>query len=192
VRLISARAAAVGLLAMTGLVANAGTSWAATTINCDTATGASWTSCQQLTGTAACVFNNLDGTWTIALGYINPTTSTLISAIPAGGNGGANNALTATNGSAANPGHIASFPPGTSTTAFTVTWSPTSKTDAVSWALNGRTFSWNDQITACPTKPVPVMSNAALSGIASAFLLGAVLFRKHRQRGWRRKVALAA
>jgi hypothetical protein len=190
---MGARATAVGLLTMTGLVVNAGSSWAATTINCDTAAqpSASWTSCQQLTGTAACVFNNGDGTWTIALGYTNPTTATLTSAIPNGGSGGTNNALTATNGSAANPGHIASFPPGTSTTAYTVTWSPTSKTDPVTWVLNGRTFTFTDQITACPTKPVPVVQNAALGGVAAAFILGAVLFRRGRRRGLRIKAVRA-
>lgn len=191
-RLMGARGAAVGLLAMTGVVANAGSSWAATTIDCDTATGADWTTCQQLTATAACVFNNGDGTWTMALGYINPTGATLNSDIPTGGSGGANNTLTATNGSAANPGHVANFWPGTSTTAFTVTWSPTSKKDPVTWVLNGQTFSWTDQITPCPTKPVPVVSNAAMGGIASAFILGAILFRKQRHRGWRRKAVLAA
>lgn len=192
VRSLSARVAAVGLLTMAGLVATPGSSWAATTINCDTAKGANLATCQQLTGTAACVFDNGDGTWTMALGYINPTTSTLDSAIPNGGAGGTNNALTATNGSAANPGHIASFPPGTSTTAFTVTWSPTSSTDPVTWALNGHTYSWTDQITACPTKPVPVVSNAAFGGIASALILGTVLFRKQRQRGFRRRRVLVA
>ena len=70
--------------------------------------------------------------------------------------------------SAANPAHIASFPPGTSTTAFTVTWSPTSKTDPVTWALMGRNFSFNDQITSCTSKPVPVVANETFGAIAVA------------------------
>ena len=77
---------------------------------------------------------------------------------------GTNNALTATNGSAANPARMASFLPGTSTTAYTVTWSPTSKTDPVSWALIGHAFSFTDQITSCTSKPVPVVANETFGG----------------------------
>src|SRR5213078_4423079 len=115
--------------------------------------------------TAKCVWNNGDGTWTMAMGYVNPTVDTMTAAIPPGGT---NNSLTATGGSAANPAHISSFPPGTSVTAFTVTWSPTSNTDPVSWTLMGRTTSFNDQITACTSKPVPVLANETLGAIAVA------------------------
>ena len=73
-----------------------------------------------------------------------------------------------------------------------MTWSPTSKTDPVTWALNGHTYSFTDQIAACPAKPVPVVADAALGGIASAGILGVVLFSRRRRRGWRpRTVAVA-
>ena len=120
------------------------------------------------------------GPW--RLGYINNTGSILNAAIPNGAVLGTNNALTATNGSAANPAHIASFPPGTSTTAFTVTWSPTSNTDPVSWALMGRTFSFNRQITSCTSKPVPVVANETFGAIAVAAVLGTVLVSRRKLR----------
>jgi hypothetical protein len=194
---LGARAGAATLLtlgAMTAGVVSPGSAAAATpTIDCDTAAqpSANWTTCGQLVATAKCVWNNGDGTYTMALGYINPSTSNLFSSIPNTGNGtGANNALTATNGSAADPGHVATFVPGTSTTAFTVTWSPTSKTDVVSWLLNGHTTTWADTITACPAKPVPVVNNVALGSIGMAGVLGVVLFRRRRTRGLNPKGAV--
>ena len=56
------------------------------TINCDTAAqpSTSWTTCQQLVGTASCAWNNKDGTWTLAVGYTNPTGSILTASIPPG------------------------------------------------------------------------------------------------------------
>jgi hypothetical protein len=178
------RLGTVALLSVGAFSLGSGTASAATTINCDTAgqPSSDWTTCQQIQGTAKCVWNNGDGTWTMALGYLNPTTTTLNAAIPNGAVLGTNNALTATNGSAANPAHIASFPPGTSTTAFTVTWSPTSNTDPVSWALMGRTFSFNRQITSCTSKPVPVVANETFGAIAVAAVLGTVLVSRRRLR----------
>lgn len=179
------RLGTVALLSVGALSLGTGTASAATpTVDCDAAgqPSANWTTCQQLVGTAKCVWNNNDGSWTMAMGYTNPSTSTLNAAIPSGGVAGTNNALTATGGSAANPAHIASFPPGTSTTAFTVTWSPTSKTDPVTWALMGKSYTFNDQITPCTSKPVPVVANEVLGGIAVAGLLGIVLVSRRRLR----------
>ena len=178
------RLVTVGLLSVGAFSLGSGTASAATTINCDTAgqPSSDWTTCQQLTPTAKCVWNNGDSTWTMALGYINPTLMTLNAAIPNGVVAGTNNALTATNGSAANPAHISSFPPGTSSTAFTVTWSPTSNTDPVTWALMGHSVSFNRTITACTSKPVPVVANETFGTIALAGLLGAVLVSRRRLR----------
>lgn len=105
---------------------------------------------------------------------------------------GTNNALTATGGSAANPSHLASFPPGTSTTAFTVTWTPSSKTDPVTWALMGRTYTFVDTMTACLSKPVPVVANEAVGGIAVAAVLGAVLVSRRGLRPLIMKKRIAA
>ncbi len=180
------RLGAVGLLTAGAFTLGTGSASAATTINCDAAAQPStdWTSCQQLVGTAKCVWNNSDGTYTMALGYTNPTTATLNAVIPNATTGvaGTNNALTATSGSAANPSHPASFPPGTSTTAFTVTWTPSSKTDPVTWALMGKTYTFVDTMTACTSKPVSVLTNETFGTIAVAGLLGAVLVSRRRLR----------
>jgi hypothetical protein len=186
---LSTRAGRLGTVALLSVGAfslGSGTASAATTINCDSAAQPStdWTTCQQLTGTAKCVWNNGDGTWTMAMGYTNPTTATLNAVIPnaAAGVAGTNNALTATSGSAANPAHIATFPPGTSTTAFTVTWTPSSKTDPVSWALMGKTYTFVDTMTACTSKPVTVLANETFGTISVAGLLGVVLVSRRRLR----------
>ena len=180
------RLGTVALLSVGAFSLGSGTASAATTINCDAAAQPStdWTTCQQLVGTAKCVWNNNDGTFTMAMGYTNPTTSTLNAVIPnaATNVAGTNNSLTATSGSAANPGHTASFLPGTSTTAFTVTWTPSSKTDPVTWVLMGKTYSFVDTMTACTSKPVPVVANETFGAIAVAGLLGTVLVSRRRIR----------
>ncbi|BEP16634.1 hypothetical protein acdb102_49450 [Acidothermaceae bacterium B102] len=184
------------MLSVGAFALSSGSAVAATpTVNCDTAAQPStdWTTCGQLVGTAKCVWNNGDGTWTMAMGYTNPTTSILNAAIPnaAAGVAGTNNALTATSGSAANPSHLASFPPGTSTTAFTVTWTPSSKTDPVTWALMGHTYTFVDTMTACTSKPVPVVANETFGGIAVAAVLGTVLVRRRRLRPLAAKKGIA-
>ena len=85
--------------------------------------------------------------------------------------GGTNNVITGTKGSAANPGQTSTFPPGTTTNAFTYTWTPTSSTDPVTWSLMGHTYSWADTIAACPSKPVPVIGN----GIAASTTIIAIM-----------------
>ena len=170
-----------------GAVANAGSAAAAvTTINCDTAAQPStdWTSCQKLVGTAKCVWNNKDGTYTLAVGYTNPTAYNLYASVPnTGTNTGANNAFTATSGTAANPGHGNTFVPGTYTTAWTVTWTPASKTDLVSWLLMGKTYTWADTYTVCPSKPVPVIGNGIVGGVGVVALMGFSMVHRRRFKG---------
>ncbi|BEP13221.1 hypothetical protein acdb102_15320 [Acidothermaceae bacterium B102] len=181
---------AASLLAVGGTVgalAAAGPASAATTtINCDTAAqpSANWTSCQQLVGTAKCVWNNKDGTYTLAVGYTNPTAYNLYAVVPntATNTAGPNNAFTATSGFAANPGHAATFYPGTYTTAWTVTWTPASKTDLVTWALMGHTYTWADTYTACPSKPVPVIGNGIAASMGVVAITGFGLLNRRRLR----------
>jgi hypothetical protein len=159
-----AGAFAVVLLGVAGPAFAAPNAQAATpTINCDSAAhpSASWTTCQQLVGTASCVWNNRDGTWTLAVGYTNPTASILTASIPPAP-GGANNSFTATSGFASNPGHPSTFQPGMYVTAFTVTWTPSSKNDPVTWVLMGHTYTWTETSeSACPKTPVPVAGSIA-------------------------------
>jgi hypothetical protein len=178
------------LAGMAGIAANAGSASAGTpapTINCDTAAqpSANWTLCQKLVGTAKCVWNNHDGTYTLAVGYTNPTADILTAAIPdtATNTAGTNNAFTATDGSAANPGHASTFFIGTFTTAWTVTWTPASKTDLVSWALMGHTFTWADTYTACPSKPVPVISTGIGGATGLVAITGLGFMTRRRFRG---------
>ncbi|MDX6206047.1 MAG: hypothetical protein QOF39_2104 [Frankiales bacterium] len=171
--------------AMVGAVADAGSAAAVTTINCDTAVHPSrnWTSCQQLVGTAKCVWNNRDGTYTLAVGYTNPTEFNLFASVPNTGTGtGTYNAFTAASGSTANPGHASTLVPGVYTTAWTVTWRPTSATDLVSWALMGRTYTWADTYTACPSKPVPVIGNGIVGSMGVIAITGFGLLNRRRCR----------
>lgn len=179
-----ARLIAVVVLTFAGLAAVpaiSGTAHAATpTINCDTASQrhtrqerTDWTTCQRLVGTADCVWNNRDGTYTIALGYINNTADNLFAEIPdENGNGGTNNALTASGGYAENPNHVSTFWTGTSSTAFTVTWKPTYSGDPVTWNLMGHTytFTYGDE-PACKAKPVPILGSIAVAGVGLALLM---------------------
>lgn len=188
-RLIAAVTFAVG--AFVAIPAAAGTAYADTpTINCDAASGRhnaqqrdDWRTCQRLTGTAQCVWNNHDGSYTIALGYDNPTSSNLHAEIPdANGNGGENNALTATSGSAHDPDHLSTFWTGTSQTAFTVTWSPRNRQDSVTWSLMGHTYQFYDWSEPnCTTKPVPIMGNGLAIGLGVGLLLGAFVLLNRRQ-----------
>jgi hypothetical protein len=170
--------------ATVGAVAGAGSASAvATTLNCDTAAHPSttWTSCQQLVGTAKCVWNNKDRTYTLAVGYNNPTPYNLFASVPNTGTGtGLYNAFTATSGFAANPGHGTTFVPGVYTTAWTVTWTPASATDLVSWALMGKTYTWADTYTACPSKPVPVIGNGIVGSMGVVAITGFGLLNRRR------------
>ncbi|MCL6538271.1 MAG: hypothetical protein K6T28_06780 [Acidothermus sp.] len=158
---------------------------AATLINCDTAprNSADWRTCRQLVGTSSCAWNNGDGTWTIALGYRNPTDFDLYAAAPINGQGGGNNALRANGGFAENPGHITTFwADTTSTTAFTVTWTPTWWNPYVQWDLMGHqyTFSTTTQ-PLCASKPVPVSGNATAAWIGLGILVATFLGLNHRR-----------
>jgi hypothetical protein len=182
------RSPLAGLLAslvmgLAGVAFAAPSAQAATpTINCDSAAqpSTSWTTCQQLVGTASCAWNNKDGTWTLAVGYTNPTSSILTASIPPAP-GGTNNAFTATSGFASNPGHASSFSPGTYVTAFTVTWTPSSKSDPVTWVLMGHTFTWTEtSVPACPKTPVPVAGSiAGIFGFLGLLMVG-FGFANHR------------
>jgi hypothetical protein len=188
--------AAVFALAFAGLIAiplaTTGTAYAADTptIDCDQASQGNnqqerndWATCQQLTGSAACVWNNQNGSYTIALGYKNPTSSNLFAAIPVNGVGGTNNKLTATNGTASDPDHLSTFwANDTSVTAFTVTWYPSSRRDPVTWALMGHTYQFTERSAPpCTTKPVPIMGSMSAVGAGLGLLFVAFVFVNRRQ-----------
>ena len=166
----------IAFAALLAVPALNGTAHAATLINCDTAAqpSADWSTCQQLVGTAACAWDNGDGTWTVALGYQNPTAYDLYAAAPVGGTGGTNNALQANGGSAADPAHVSTFWSGGSSTAFTVTWTPTRRLPAVTWSLMGNTYRFTTGTQPlCTSKPVPIMGNMTVIWIALGLFVAA-------------------
>ena len=157
---------------------------ATTTINCDTVSQKSsdWKECRKLAGTSSCAWNNGDGTWTFALGYTTPTAENLYASIPDGSGGGANNSLSATNGSASASGQVSTFYPGTSQTAFTVTWSPQSKTDTLTWDLMGHQYEFTElSQPACTAKPVPILGSFTVVGGALLFLVVAFVAVNRRR-----------
>ncbi len=105
---------------------------------------------------------------------------------------GTNNSISGTKGSAANPGQGDTFYPGTSTTAWTYTWSPSSTTDPVTWALMGNNYSWADTIAACPSKPVPVIGNGIAASTGVVAILTFSLLGRRRFRGLLAATRLAA
>lgn len=186
-RLIAVLAIALG--ALVGLPAANGVAHADTpTINCDSAQfgrssadRADWRTCQELAGTAQCVWNNGRGSYTIALGYDNPTSSNLYAATPVNGQGGPNNSLTANGGYAENPDHVSTFWTGVSETAFTVTWSPTRRQPYVTWQLMGHTYNFSTKsVPGCQTKPVPIMGNGLAIGLGLGLLVLALLAANRR------------
>lgn len=150
---------------------------ATSTINCDTVSRSSseWTTCRSLVGTAECVWDNRNGTYTLAVGFTNPSSSDLNARIPVNGVG-LNNSFSARGGFASDPAHLDTFPPGTYRTAFTVTWSPRNSRDPVTWELMDRELSWDRRYTECATKPVPVVGSAGglLMGLLGLIALLAV------------------
>ena len=93
-----------------------------------------------------------------------------------------NNAITATQRSAISPAQAETFAPCTYTTAWTVTWTPTSSSDPVTWSLMGHTYTWNDTLTACPTKPVPVIGNGLAAGTGFIAIMAFSLRNRGRLR----------
>ena len=126
----------------------------AATINC---TPMADIACKDLTPIVECVWNNGDGTSTIAWGYDNPSTDTLMIDI------GAKNKMAS---GADDQGQGTLFTPGLHTNAFVTTVATgTNRT----WTLGNNKASTSASTPACLTKPVSVI------GSARALLLGVVL-----------------
>lgn len=137
--------------------------------------------CEQLVPTFSCVFDNGDGSYTAALGYTNPTDTTLVAAP-----GSYVNSFYAYGGFKTDQGQIASFPPGTSETAFTITWSPGKRhvNSPVVWELGGfsKQVSFTSSSAACSSHPVPIMGSWVAAGIALVLTIPAFLFVNARRR----------
>ena len=125
--------------------------------------------CNEIQPTFACVFDNGNGSYTAALGYLNSSSSTLELQV------GSNlNSFYCKKGDPTNWGQPATYPPGTSVTAFTVTWTQQWQY-TIQWALGGKTLTFSSASTpVCTTHPVPIVGSVA--AIGGAVLVGAVIF----------------
>lgn len=171
----------MALTTLLGVPMAMGSAAAATpTINCDAVSHSSpdWSTCRQLVGTASCYWNNGDGTYTVALGYINPSGEILTAAAGTDNNGIPANGTIPT---FANPGRLTTFYPGTSQTAFTMTWDPWSDF-GFDWYIMDRRFTFTTANTpACTSSPVPIMGNAIAAAVGGALLVGLFVVANRRR-----------
>jgi len=140
---------------------------------------ASGGACAAITPTFSCVWNNGNGSYTAALGYTNPSGYTL--QMPVG------TYVNSFYGKAGEPndwGQPTLYPPGTSTTAFTVTWSqPWQYT--IKWALGDKhTVAFSSASSACTSKPVPIVATAGAAVLALLVIM--VIFGVANKRAERR------
>ena len=125
--------------------------------------------CNEIQPTFACIFANGNGSYTAALGYRNSSSSTLEFPV-----GSSLNSFYGRKGDAPNWGQPATYPPGTSVTAFTVTWAQKAQ-NTIQWALGGKTLAFSSaSAPACTTHPVPIVGSVA--AIGGTVLVGAVIF----------------
>jgi hypothetical protein len=177
VRLLAAAILAIGALAV--LPAATGTAHAATpTINCDTVShrSADWATCQALVGTASCYWDNGNGTFTMALGYRNPTDSILTARAGTTNNG----IYTTIVPTYSNPGRLTTFYPGTSVTAFTMT--SQFANPLASWSVMGTMYTFTTANTPlCAAKPVPIMGNTTAAAAVFVLLVGVLGIANRRR-----------
>ncbi|MGH8888332.1 MAG: hypothetical protein ACRDV3_01055 [Acidothermaceae bacterium] len=168
-RLLASLALATGAVVM--LPAAVGTASAATpTIACDKVshTSTDWATCQQVVATASCYWDNRDGSYTIALGYVNSSDAVLTAAAGTDYNGIVIQGSPATFD---NPGRLTAFEPGTSQTAFTMT-TRASNTLADWWVMQ-REFAFTTSNTPkCASKPVPMMGNSTAVALTFGLFVG--------------------
>jgi hypothetical protein len=139
----------------------------AATINC---TPMADPACKDLTPLVECIWNNGDGTSTVAWGYDNPSTDTL--SIDFGGK----NKMS---GGADDQGQGTVFTPGLHHNTFVTTFTGTNRT----WTLGNNKASSGASTPACPTKPVSVIGSgrALLLGIALALAVGLPVIAARRE-----------
>lgn len=149
---------------------------------------ASGTACADITPTFACVWNNGDGTYTAALGYVNPSSYTL-ELQP----GSYVNSFYGKKGDPNNWGQPALYPPGTSTTYFTITWSQQWQYTLL-WQLGtaGHTVTFSSASTPCTSKPVSIIGNVGLVGAALLGALVVFVFLNRRVERRRRETTKAS
>jgi hypothetical protein len=138
----------------------------AATINC---TPMSDPACKDLTPIVECIWNNGDGTYSIAWGYDNPSTDTLYIDF-----GGKNKMAPG----ADDQGQGTLFTPGMHHNAFVTTVTGTSRT----WTLGNNKAVSGGSTPACPTKPVSVIGSgrALLLGLALMAVVGLPVLASRR------------
>ncbi|MCL6538836.1 MAG: hypothetical protein K6T28_09690, partial [Acidothermus sp.] len=141
---------------------------------------ASGSACFDVTPTFACVWNNGDGSYTAALGYVNNSPYTL-----ALQPGTYVNSFYGKHGDPNNWGQPTLYPPGTSTTAFTVTWTQQWPYTII-WQLGsgGHTVAFSSSSTPCTSKPVSLVGSFGAIGAAALLMMvvfGIAMRRAHRR-----------
>jgi hypothetical protein len=144
--------------------------------------------CTALTPTVSCVWDNGDGTFSAALGFVNPTDSTIESDA-----GTYQNAIYI-NGNSPDMGQPSIFRPGTSTTEFVLDWTPISG-DWVEWQLDNNTLGFSSTNTqTCDQHPVPIMGSAVVWGITGGAAVCALVLWNRRsmlRKEWIRRLSRA-
>ncbi|MEP6666589.1 MAG: hypothetical protein ABJA81_09100 [Nocardioidaceae bacterium] len=161
------RTALVGVL-LTLSVGLAGPAQASHTINC---TPMAEIPCKDLTPIVNCIWDNGDGTSTVAWGYDNPSTHTLSIDF-----GGKNKMAPGDD----DQGQGTVFLPGLHNNVFVTTITGTNRT----WTLGNNKASSSASTPACPTKPVSVIGSARalLLGIALMLSIGLPVIAARRDR----------
>jgi hypothetical protein len=146
--------------------------------------------CDGLKPTLSCVFANDDGTYSAALGFVNPSDLTIEADA-----GYYVNSIYINKRTPKADGQPSFFRPGASTTEFVVDWDP-SDGDQIQWTLDGTTLNFSSTSgPACVSHPVPIMGNAVVWGIGGGVAVCALLVwnrRSMRRKEWIRRLSRAA
>lgn len=133
----------------------------------------------------SCYWDNGDGTYTVAVGYTNTTTSTVT--YPIG-------ALNFVSPAPENRGQPTVFLPGTHSNVWAPTITQADLAAGADWTLNGVRVSTSiTSISACPTKPVPISGGVGgvIVFVAVALIIGVVGFKNRtRYQGLRARLRL--
>jgi hypothetical protein len=143
--------------------------------------------CTSVQPTFSCVWDNGGGSYTAALGYINRSQYTLEMPV-----GSYDNSFYGKQGDPADWGQPSLFPPGSSTTFFTVTWTqPWQYT--IQWQLGDEhVVSFSSASTPCTTSQVPMVASVSTLGAAVLVIMGIFVIANRRAEARNAKALRAA
>jgi hypothetical protein len=131
--------------------------------------------CTSVQPTFSCVWDNGGGSFTAALGYVNHSQYTL--EIPVGSY---DNSFYGSPSDPVDWGQPDLFPPGSSTTFFTVTWTQPSQY-TIEWQLGDQhVVSFSSASTACTTSQVPMVASVSTLVAAVLVIMGIFVIANRR------------